>query len=400
MTDLAPPAEAGQGQWIVLLGPNGAGKTTLLRAITLTLRNLSDPKIWPKGTFATPWRANGASTGASSIAVHLADGRTYRATLQKNGSEIFTREPQGHPTPFPVFAYGCRRGSALGGAARAVNTGEDDGPEIATLFDEGAPLVHAETWLKEWDGAAARDPAKNGAIYETVRTALQELLGVSEVVVRDRQVFVSGPSVGKDIPFAALSDGYLTTAGWFLDLIARWIELAIKQPGALGAGLLGRMTGLVLLDEIDLHLHPRWQIDVIPRLKHLLPKMSFVVTTHNPLTLVGARPEEIWILSTDGGEVHAERGTEAPMLLTGGQIYSRYFGIRDVYPAEIGEALRRYGFLSGDPLRTSEEQVEVETLRAKLAAHGIEPGWEEIPREKPPTTPTRKRTARAKVKPR
>jgi hypothetical protein len=80
------------------------------------------------------------------------------------------------------------------------------------------------------------------------------------------------------------------------------------------------------------------------------------------------------------------------MLLTGGQIYNRYFGIRDVYPAEIGEALRRYGFLSGDPLRTDDEQREMVALRAKLRRQGIEPRWEETPREK------RRRAPRAKAR--
>ncbi|WP_437721487.1 AAA family ATPase [Sorangium sp. So ce861] len=398
--ELAPPPAPDQGQWVVLLGPNGAGKTTLLRSVVLALRSLSNPKIWPRGTFATPWRANGAPAGPSAITVHLAGGRAFSATVQKNGSEIFAQEPRDQPTPFPIFAYGCRRGSALGGAAREVHLGEDDGPEIATLFDEGAPLVHAETWLKEWDGAAARDPEKNAAVYDAVRRALQELLAVEALVVRDRQVLVSGPSVGTDVPFAALSDGYLTAAGWFLDLVARWIELAHKHLGSLNDGLLRRMTGLVLLDEIDLHLHPRWQLEVIPRVKRLLPKMSFIVTTHNPLTLVGARPEEIWILSLEDGRVRAERGTEAPMLLTGGQIYGRYFGIQDVYPSEIGEALRRYGFLSGDPLRTDEEQAEMARLRATLKANGIEPGWEEVPREAPRPARPRPRGQRAKAAPR
>ncbi|AGP39264.1 AAA family ATPase [Sorangium cellulosum] len=398
--ELAPPPAPDQGQWVVLLGPNGAGKTTLLRSVVLALRSLSNPKIWPRGTFATPWRANGAPAGPSAITVHLAGGRTFSATVQKNGSELFAQEPRDQPTPFPIFAYGCRRGSALGGAAREVHLGEDDGPEIATLFDEGAPLVHAETWLKEWDGAAARDPEKNAAVYDAVRRALQELLAVDALVVRDRQVLVSGPSVGTDVPFAALSDGYLTAAGWFLDLVARWIELAHKHLGSLNDGLLRRMTGLVLLDEIDLHLHPRWQLEVIPRVKRLLPKMSFIVTTHNPLTLVGARPEEIWTLSLEDGRVRAERGTEAPMLLTGGQIYGRYFGIQDVYPSEIGEALRRYGFLSGDPLRTDEEQAEMDRLRATLKANGIEPGWEEVPREAPRPARPRPRGQRAKAAPR
>ncbi|MBK8256827.1 MAG: AAA family ATPase [Polyangiaceae bacterium] len=396
MPAAAPAHSSEKGQWVVLLGPNGSGKTTILRSIALALRDLANPKIWPTGTFATPWRSNGiAPSDKTSIQVITSDGRAFVASISKNGSEQFDRTPRRAPTPFPIFAYGCRRGSALGGAPQKVNIGEDDGPEVATLFNEAAPLVHAETWLKEWHGDALEKPDTSGPIYRAVLVALQELLGVDQIVVRDRQVWVSGETTGKDVPFAGLSDGYLTTAGWFLDLIARWIELAYKEKKLQDGPILGRMTGLVLLDEIDLHLHPQWQVNIIPKVRELLPRMSFVVTTHNPLTLVGASPEEIWVLSREDGRITVEQGTEAPMLLTGGQIYNRYFGIKSIYPSDIGDALRRYGFLSGDPLRTDAEQAEMEGLRAKLREKGIEPGWEEVPRKMSDVAGKRKVPAKA-----
>lgn len=391
--DLAPPASPDRGQWAIFLGPNGSGKTTLLRSIALALRNLADVKIWPKGTFATPWVSSQAAVAKATIAVKLSDGRPFTATIERNGSETPSREPRNAPTPFPVLGYGCHRGSALGGASREVSFSEDDGPEIATLFDEGASVLHAETWLKEWDGAAARNPGSSGPIYDAIREALKKLLDIEDIYVRDRHVWVIEEAGAQPLRFASLSDGYLTTAGWFLDLVARWIELAYKQSIPVDGEILGRMTGVVLLDEIDLYLHPRWQIEILRRVKERLPRMTFLVTTHNPLTLVGARPEEIWILSADGGHVTAEPGTESPMLLTGGQIYSRYFGIKSLYPNELGEALRRYGFLSGDPMRTDEEQAEMEGLREKLRAAGIDPGWEETPRRKEPSIPAPARRA-------
>jgi hypothetical protein len=287
--------------------------------------------------------------------------------------------------PFPIFAYGCRRGSALGGAARDVNVGENDGPEVATLFDEGAPLVHAETWLKIWDGDSQKSD-ETRALFFVVQRALASLLDVQTIDVRDREVWVSDPKVGGTVLFRALSDGYITTAGWFLDLLVRWIELAQHHSVPLGDGFLERMTGLVLIDEIDLHLHPRWQVEVIGRVRKLLPRMSFVVTTHNPLTLVGAQPEEIWMLAETDGRIHASRGTEAPMLLTGGQIFSQYFGIRDVYPDDLGKKLSRYGFLSGYSERNDAEQAELDELRVSLRAAGVDPGWDEVPRAQPPST--------------
>jgi hypothetical protein len=373
----APPPD--KGQWIVVLGPNGVGKTTLLRSLALALRNLSDPTIWPKGAFATTWLA-AEGAGEAKISVRLADQGDHSTRIRANGSESFFQSPkQDEPRLFPLFAYGCCRGSALGGAARAVDLGDDDGPEVATLFHEGAPLIHAETWLIPWHGEALENPQRKG-IYDAIRAALQAILDVASIEVRGQKLWVT-ERTGRTIELRSLSDGYLTTAGWFLDLVARWIALAQRHNVPVEAKFMERMTGLVLLDEIDLHLHPRWQVDVISRTRALLPRMSFVVTTHNPLTLVGAKPEEIWILSLDGNRVRAERGTEAPMLLTGGQIYSRYFGIHDIYPNDLGRKLSRYGFLSGYALRDDAEEAELVSLRDELRTAGVEPGWEEVARE-------------------
>ena len=68
------------------------------------------------------------------------------------------------------------------------------------------------------------------------------------------------------------------------------------------------------------------------------------------------------------------------MLLTGGQIYGRYFGIEDVYPSGLGRALQRYAFLSGYELRNDDEQSELEQLQIQLHEAGLDPGWEVVTR--------------------
>lgn len=116
--------------------------------------------------------------------------------------------------------------------------------------------------------------------------------------------------------------------------------------------------------------------------------MSFVVTTHNPLTLLGARAEEIWVLHrAEGDRIAAERGRGSPALMTGSQIYDAYFGITSLFPDELGEKLRRYGFLAGSAARTDEEEAEVHRLLEALRARSIDPGWEPVPREAPPPFP-------------
>jgi hypothetical protein len=301
---------------------------------------------------------------------------------------------------FPLFGYGCRRGSALGGKSREVDLKDDGGPEVATLFSEARDIIHAETWLLILDGDASRNEEMR-KVYNSVIAALLSLLDLKDLTIEDRRVWVTERG-GQRVLFETLSDGYLTTAGWFLDLVARWIELLTRNGEAVTDDFLAIARGLVLIDELDLHLHPRWQIEAISRVRRLLPQMSFIVTTHNPLTLVGARPEEIWVLSADGGKVEARPGVEAPMLLTGGQIFRQYFDIKDIYPDELGRKLQRYGFLSGYAERDDAEEKEMVELAADLSVAGLLPEWEVVPRTRRlkdrATTKSRlprKRTAKA-----
>jgi len=181
--------------------------------------------------------------------------------------------------------YGPRR--VLGGPSRDVNI-ESPLSAVETLFDDSAGLVHAETWLKERKLAATMNPGSpDEAFLEAVlHTLIGMLPGISEIQVNPHGVEIEGPGVGR-IPLGALSDGYLTTAGWVLDLIARWSEDARRRGIVLDESFREKMTGVAIVDEIDLHLHPRWQRDVGADIRRLFPRMSFVVTTHNPLTLLG-----------------------------------------------------------------------------------------------------------------
>jgi predicted ATP-binding protein involved in virulence len=131
-----------------------------------------------------------------------------------------------------------------------------------------------------------------------IATLIEMLPGVKAIHVGAEAIEIEGPGLGR-IPLGALSDGYLTTAGWVLDMIARWAEDAKRRGIVLDGSFRERMTGVAIVDEIDLHLHPRWQRDVVTSVRGIFPRMSFVVTTHNPLTILGAQPGEIHVLTRD-----------------------------------------------------------------------------------------------------
>ncbi len=379
--DLARPAE-GKGQWTVLIGPNGSGKTTVLRSLILGTRNVKDPSIWPRGAFSEGWQriaSDDEQCSEGRITFQLAGGQVYKTLIPTQRPEDMEQIPRYTAAKaFPIFAYGCRRGSALSGVSRALDLGDDNGPEVATLFDDQAGLVHAETWLIQLEGDAPKN-VQSQHIFNAVTRAMCDLLGLARVWVADRRVWVK--EEGKPaLPLGCLSDGYLTSAGWLIDLIARWLTLAGREQYVVGPDFMSEMRGLVLIDEIDLHLHPQWQIEIISKTRNLFPQLSFFVTTHSPLTLVGAKAEEIRIIARNGERIGVSDGPEDPMLLTGGQLYRQYFAIRDMYPGYVGRKVQRYSFLCGYALRTDAEQEELEKLREELKGDGIKLDWQEVAR--------------------
>jgi hypothetical protein len=322
------------------------------------------------------------------VSIH---GDTYRAEVKPGpaGSADGERLEQSPPfLPYPVFAYGCQRGSALGGASRKVD--DAPGAEHLTLFDKSADLIHAETWLLLRENAALKDMEQQGPawqLYQEILKVFRELLpGVEAIETRGDRIWVRGPTVG-EVPLAGLSHGYLTTLGWVVDLVARWIRHAELRREPIPRDFTKSMVGLVLIDKIDLHLHPKWQMHVVADVRRIFPCMSFIVTTQNPLTLLGLKAEEIWRLVREDGKIVAKQGRDIPDLMTGSDIYHTYFGIHSLFPSDLGEMLDHYNLIARNPVRTDEEDTEMYELLAKMKARGLEPSFEPVPRETIPPYP-------------
>lgn len=97
-----------------------------------------------------------------------------------------------------------------------------------------------------------------------------------------------------DIFFEYFSAGYKTCFSLVLGIIKE-IELRFKTPTIKAE----EFSGVILIDEIDLHLHPTWQGPLIKTLKELFPKAQFIVTTHSPSVLQTLNEKEIIALRTD-----------------------------------------------------------------------------------------------------
>ncbi len=363
--DVPPPR--GDGQWIVFLGENATGKTTLLRALALALAHPSDAA-------AVPSNLDGALRRTLSLdgiaRVRTADGRELGATVTSaDGGESVSSSPEKAQRPW-VVAYGCRRGSATSGTD--MDTAFVAFRDLDNLFDRPRGVVRASSWLKELQRRARNNGTRSKEVFEAARAALrQTLLGAEDVLVED-EVIVCFPG-DRRVPLNLLSDGYLTTAGWVVDLMARWIKRS-EGRRAIDKSFCAAMEGVCLLDEIDLHLHPRWQERVIDDVRKLFPKMTFIVTTHHPLTLRGARAGEVFVLAPDeerGAVTAVQRdippGTRVDELVTGAW-FNRPSAIVDKETRDLLDRHQKLiveGAKAGSPER---KKIEAE-LRKRLGRY-------------------------------
>ncbi len=134
---------------------------------------------------------------------------------------------------------------------------------------------------------------------EAVRQAIYSLLpGFSNLRVKRSPLRMIVTKQGQELIMNQLSDGEKGLLAMVGDLARR---LAIANPG-LPDPLQG--SGVVLIDEIELHLHPKWQREIIPALTRTFPNCQFIVTTHSPQVISQVKPEGIYILErTDEGIV-------------------------------------------------------------------------------------------------
>jgi predicted ATP-binding protein involved in virulence len=171
--------------------------------------------------------------------------------------------------------------------------------------------MREETLIALQDGAAANSlildvasvksqlPPSPVSILKIVQNAMCSAVESAtnvEYIERRKDVIVSidnGPSQ----EFSKMSDGQRALIGLVGDIARRICTL---YGSAYGFDPLKKTTGLVLIDELDLHLHPRWQRRVIGDLKRIFPNIQFFATTHSPQIIGEARPEEIVMLTANG----------------------------------------------------------------------------------------------------
>ncbi len=348
-------ADGDRAPWLMLLGENAAGKTSILQAIALTL--MGDKKRRSLRLTAKSFLRKGASEGY--VRVRLSGSRSgtaIKATTQVGATDVtltFSGRKvvcsHAHPQVF-LLGYGSMRlvryrtdrGQAESGHVRARN-----------LFDHSSPLIDTDRWLLR------QRPER----FDYAARALKDVLRLRprERLVRRKAAPTPGVELrlfDKQVNVESLSDGYQSVLGLTIDII-RAIDADIGFETA---------EGIVLLDEIGAHLHPRWRMLVVSSFRRAFPRLQFVTSTHDPLCLRGLENGEVVVLRRNRRHrvfsvepLPPIRGMTSEQLLT-----SEYFGLFSTVEPDVEKAFNTYYRLLSKRRRTSVENRELRNLRHEL----------------------------------
>jgi hypothetical protein len=137
-------------------------------------------------------------------------------------------------------------------------------------------------------------------------------------------------------------------------------------------GSMDAAEGIVLVDELGAHLHPRWQMRVVQAFRDAFPRLQFIATTHDPLCLRGLDDHEVVVLRrTESGEVYALPRDEVPSvrgLRVDELLTSEVFGLSSTVDPELDAKFDEYYALLASPRREAESERRIAVLRDELAA--------------------------------
>jgi predicted ATP-binding protein involved in virulence len=291
--------------------------------------------------------------------------------------------PTATPLPLVVF-YRAERRWALKGisAHQAVQTREARNDGYDSWENADTDMKSFEAWviaksLERIEGLArASEDVVVQDELSLVNMAVEEALPESRGVrydVKYRRLVVDWVN-GTWTPFASLSDGQRGMVALFADIARR---MCLLNPD-LGERVLEMTPGVVLIDELDMHLHPQWQRRITHALRRAFPKVQFVAASHSPQIIGELDASEVLLLG--GAEIlgHPERS----LGLSSGEVLEELMGSVERNPdvkqalARIEDAIEVDDLLSAqrlvDDLRTRIGDIP-EILEAQSAIKSLRP---------------------------
>jgi predicted ATP-binding protein involved in virulence len=347
-----------------LLGENGTGKSTLLRCIALGLCTESDAVALMKRLPGNMIR-DGRDGGTITIElISMKDSQRYSLTTSIHkyagtDEEILRQSTNSNFAREDIFICGYGPHRSVTADSSFVNYSRIE--SVLTLFDDSAVLQNPDLTL-------LRQPR---SVRNRLKATLYETLMLGQFNPHDEtekeQTLVHGP--WGQFPIEVLSHGYKSMAQWILDLLA-W---SIADNRLLNSR---DLTGIVLIDEVEQHLHPEWQRHVLRLLSKQFPKIQFIVTTHSPLVVSGQPATQVCRFLDDGkGNItKAELANDTTLGRADQVLTGQGFGLRSTLDEITYGLVAEYQQLIQLEDNTPEQIQKLNELRSTITSRIPPPG--------------------------
>lgn len=364
----------------LLLGENGTGKSNLLKAIALVtaspdaiLELLKQPSEWIKqGEDFCQITAKVNNSPDFHLEWRKGDSLV---DIVKNEKNKLIKNTASSRAYLPTYAYGAsRKLNYYNDLSSEPQENYKQSQNIANLFDNKHLLYSVTKLLIDLD--YVKD--KNYTILHKYDFAKEKI----NHFLRDIQFYEINPAEKrlyfkenhKILPLNDLSDGYQNMIALVGDLLARrFKDLDLRQSlgGALGflSENFNNFPSLMLIDEIDLHLHPKWQRALLDFLAKELPSFQIIATTHSPLTAQQAGEGELFTLKKeDNGKVEVLpfQGSPDKLLLSDLLTAKDAFGLDTTESLKVENLKNRYRELKANTQNSENEQIELQKIQSYL----------------------------------
>ena len=403
--DLRDP-DGRPAKWTVILGDNGNGKTTLLQALAFLAEKrcrpykgrpiafdaggvddrdgiLSHAGAQTSSAFARDEAAD-CTLSADLIARTRLDDDDGAQAIRVDSrfvlSGCYSRfSPPANdvlPADWPPRLVPCCFGYGAGRRATTSTLRSDLGhlDPLVTLVDESVDLRDAEEWLLRLDYSAS----KPSEIQDQQRDRLDRVKRLLADVLPDvEEVRITRPDRAKPtpsvefhtpdgwVPMSRVGYGYRTTVVWLVDFMSRMVEHYPDSPDPLGE------PAVVLVDEVDLHLHPSWQRKLMGLLSGRFPNTQFVVTAHSPLFVQAAAGEaaNLAVLRRDPDKGHVVIDNDPDVVANwrvDQVLTSDLFGLESARPPQIAGAMEERKRLLTKAKPTAADRRRIEAIEREI----------------------------------
>jgi len=338
-----------ESKWIFITGENGFGKTLFLQAIATSLN--------PIDNILNDTVANSDSGMTAMISLNTND--SFGIQINDSGPPVF----EGNRNFKFLICYGSSRLETLAEISqqelKSGNTG------LNRLFRERTILRNIEfemikwKWKSESRSISEEEQEKFANRLKWSKALLIDLLGIEDILVKETEekvLYLEKDQNGEvllGVQKEYLGSGYKALLGIIGDLI---IQLFITQPANKNPK---ELLGIVLIDEIELHLHPRWQKHIPKVLSTYFPNVQFIASTHSPIPLLGAPSNSIFLkierTIEEGISIRRLKKLERDIkyLLPNAVLTSEIFGLSEIESNNNPDI---------NALRTTDDYNEIEEL--------------------------------------